>query len=966
MAEIDKYVGSPLNEIPQEVIDNTPVDVYFGDYELSDSGRLVRRGQVDFVNNDPAPPDFSLYEPPPPNVISVPQGETVNLQKEIAEGNIVVGGGSSVDTETGLQRIEITPRYVREDEGTTGRRVSTDAPEEIPYDDDFEFETKGERYIGDDESESDAPVGLNRNPRSVTEVSNPKDAAGINGAQAVFDADLSEVAIEPRPNELNQYSSVTYNLALYMLNSKSYVNLLTAPSSPQAVLADSLLLMRSGGVGTAPENQTERDLGFFDGFYIDDLEFTSLGLNPNKLKQNTNATDIKFTIIEPRGVTLLEKLRDAAAFTLEGTKEKYIHAPYLLEIKFKGYDETGKPLTAPKPKYIPIKITDIKFEVTAAGTEYKVETIPFAHDLFGQIKSVIPMNVELTAGTIGNIFTDKASTFTRETETTRVEAGPPGTFSEEKKEVIKYGDSFKNLGEILTDYQRKRTQPTFKKSEQRTGHPGQGGGYVEIEIPPAAEKYDTYSFLIASEIANAKLNTDQLFDALDSPTPTGQQKNDGKANKSQFAAYAASFGGGVTIDKDKKSFKINAGTDITKLLNLVIMHSDYMDSNINELAERGVTDGKPIKWFKIKPMIKSATGPGQGFDGKEARYKYHIQYVVEPSVIYYHDFPWAAKSKPKGLGYHKVYDYIYTGLNTEVLDFKLQFRTAYMRTMTAGTGNPGADNSNEQDFGSLVKEQPQSPEGNTVNGADNVNRARAKDLFSSIMSDGYDMVELKLDIVGDPAYIHTSDAYWQDKLRAGKQYVDAYMPDGTINYELGPPYIQVNLRTPVDYDEISGLANVTTATTSSFSGIYKVTSVRSTFSGGQFVQKLEGFRSMIQPTKNGVSKSKVDGAGKERTAVTKETAQAQNPVQTPTPNNPDNEFAGLTNQRATVTPNNPDLEFAGIETAPYTSPLVNNRRTAEIARGPDETVDYVDNVNATAADDWNPPASFFKDEPIRL
>ena len=38
-------------------------------------------------------------------------------------------------------------------------------------------------------------------------------------------------------------------------------------------------------------------------------------------------------------------------------------------------------------------------------------------------------------------------------------------------------------------------------------------------------------------------------------------------------------------------------------------------------------------------------------------------------------------------------------------------------------------------------------------------------------------------------------------------YSEAYMPDGTINYQVSKPYIEVNFRTPTDYNEISGLAN---------------------------------------------------------------------------------------------------------------------------------------------------------------
>ena len=53
---------------------------------------------------------------------------------------------------------------------------------------------------------------------------------------------------------------------------------------------------------------------------------------------------------------------------------------------------------------------------------------------------------------------------------------------------------------------------------------------------------------------------------------------------------------------------------------------------------------------------------------KDGRYKYNIQYIVEKNVIHYADFP-GKKSKPVGIGYHKKYDYIFSGKNTEVLDF---------------------------------------------------------------------------------------------------------------------------------------------------------------------------------------------------------------------------------------------------------------------------------------------------------
>ena len=68
------------------------------------------------------------------------------------------------------------------------------------------------------------------------------------------------------------------------------------------------------------------------------------------------------------------------------------------------------------------------------------------------------------------------------------------------------------------------------------------------------------------------------------------------------------------------------------------------------------------------------------------------------------------------------------------------------------------------------------------------------------------------------------------------------MPDGTINYNLTPPFIQLNLKTPTDYDETTGLQDPSKAGNSSFSGVYRITSCESTFSGGVFQQRLNGFR----------------------------------------------------------------------------------------------------------------------------
>ena len=891
--------------------------------------------------NNPTPEDFTLYEPPQADPIRVTNAETLTVPA-ISPGDVDV----SISESGKLQRIQVTPgrtnRIGRQDvdltdRGSSNLSVSPDAPEENQYDDSFELVTNN-YGVTDDDSETGSFIGLNSDPKSKTKIGQAKDANAIN--QGPFMEDLTKIVIDPRPNELNRFSSVSYNIALYMMNSKSYVDITSQPRTPQVALSppNSFLLMRSGGVGL--ENSGTE---FFNDFFIDDLEITNIAVGPSKFKQNTNATDVRFTIIEPRGVTLLERLQRLAGTVLASTKERYIHAPYMLEIKFKGYDENGNPTSPPsQPKYIPIRITDMTFEVTTSGTQYRVTAIPFAHHAMGAIVSTIPFNFELQAQTVGDIFS-AGVTYEEEyqtTETVRIPQDRPNSALVEVDRVATKTrkKKAKNLGEILTAYQRKRTEPGVKFNTKNLE-------ISEAPVPPAAEKYDSYKFLIAGEIANAKLNLSELYDALNTPSPTEESKNKdqkkSKGDKRQYEAYVRGLTEGITLDKETQTFKVNAGTDISKLINLVILHSDYMDQNVVDNAQKYVTEGAPINWFKIRPVIESATGDGKGMDNKEGRYKYNIAFAVEKSNIYYNDFPWAKKGKPVGQGYHKVYNYIYSGNNTEVLSFDLKFRTAFLQVMTAGTGSPFANK--DDTFSPVVQELPQSLEGNTINSQDSIKRARAKDLFSSVMSDGVDMVELDMSIVGDPSYLPTSDAYWQDKVRAGALYTEPFMPDGTINYNLTAPFVQVNLKTPVDYDENSGLANPSRFGNSSFSGVYRLTQIDSTFSGGQFQQRINGIRTPLQPTASGLARTAKDQAGQERSLL-------QQDIDSGADFEINNRVSNRSGVATVVDPFDGEDGFYEEE---YTSSTVNNARTQQIARNQqDSTVETITDNNPTQSEAW--------------
>ena len=147
------------------------------------------------------------------------------------------------------------------------------------------------------------------------------------------------------------------------------------------------------------------------------------------------------------------------------------------------------------------------------------------------------------------------------------------------------------------------------------------------------------------------------------------------------------------------------------------------------------------------------------------------------------------------------------------------------------------------------------------------------------------------------------------------------------------------------------------------------TNVSSTFSGGIFQQKLKGLRAPVQPEKGGVAMSKSDNAGKDRKALIADNADASTQLEGPALNT--GEYGGLSNN-STARVVNPFESNRGIqtkvdrETAPYTSPTVNNARTAAIAQGPDQSVQTIPDVNADTSSSWTPPARFLKNAPARL
>jgi len=803
-------------------------------FKLSD-GRVVRESELSGLGLSTPPP----RPPTPPNPPAFnPQNGTKTETEET-----VNGGGQDTDTFTPPPSPEVTNTTLSVDEVNKKNNNepagnlnadATDGDDDGGNDDYDSPEPPASAQIagpdGLDDGGEDSIVAAPKDSSNTVVADGAVQKAAANDPQSGLSTGNKKIEISPRPNQISNFASHTYNIALYMMSPKEYVKMLKAPTSVRQIPKQ--LIMRSGGVGLDGGDNFDID------FFIDNLQMTNIGVSPNTRTTNTNAVDISFDITEPMGVTLIERLKAEAKNSLEEA-ENYIKTPYLLEITFKGYDDNGHEMSgAIKPKYIPIKIQGLTFRIESTGTVYKAKAVPFHQDVFSSLNSTIPINIQVSAGTVNDIFGGTAQQVNYEEE--KILKGVEDELGRVNEELISTGKTKTKLGETastlanaVNNFLIAQTKPTVDKND-----PGK-------KVPASFQIADKWSFAIAPEIKNAKL-VGSKFDALNTPQKTNKL----------YKQAAAGLAKRPTLDSTTNMFKINAGTNIVSLINYIIVASDYIDANVDEINKIGTDDppeNKKISWYKVIPQIVGF----QGWDKKAGRYKFHIQWTITTEDIFYSDFPWAPKSKPTGEGVHKIYDYIFSGNNTEVTDLTLQFDSAYYQAHTIGTGIPDGDK-DKSNIAPQVKPLPQSVQGQGVINDETITKKRSKDLMSNIMFKGSDMIQIDMAILGDPAFLPVGDAFFQPQGNRGAIYTEAFLPDGTINYDLTPPYIQLNLKTPTDYDDFTGLVDLSGQgkyTSSEFSGVYRVVQTNSTFSGGQFTQRLDAIREKMQPIDGKIGRS---------------------------------------------------------------------------------------------------------------
>ena len=606
-----------------------------------------------------------------------------------------------------------------------------------------------------------------------------------------------EQDIQTRANTLSGMSTYTYQISIYLMTPKQFTDMSRNETKSVAGLS---LLMQSGGAGGGLEadlNGATRNRHFDLDYFIEDLEMESL--MPRAVRGATNQTRLNFKIIEPYGFTFIERLK-AATKDYFGTLD-FVKQHYLMVIRFHGYDENGNQISSKSAsessgfdnnrsdassmneKFIPFKFANITTRASTGAVEYMCESLPVNHfEALSQKRATIPFQVEIVGQTLDDLFNGKSDLKTTSGKNTISTGLMDALRNQQKKYVETKSQSIADEYKVTFaggNIGKKKVMPPGDVAKPRTASPIAGPTSLLSNVGQVEKEIFTVSVTAGQQL---------------------QQSVDGILKTSQYITGQQKF----YYDPVKKTWLPKTGNRV-------------------------------LAWYKITTKVEPIA-----YDNIRKDYAYKIELIISPQQVT--DVKNTAFPKDRYRGVHKKYNYWFTGENTEVLDYEVEFNALYYTSMSSKFSNEAFEQAELEEQENLASRAVGPPEQSGQNGigqsADEAARA------ASVLYSPVDFARMEMTILGDPDFIQQGDIFY----RAGKNF-SPFMEDGSINYDSQEVFCEVNYNTIEDYDEDTGeakpkdiqLKSVDQYVRTGTKGlIYQIIAVKNRFSKGMFTQSLEG------------------------------------------------------------------------------------------------------------------------------
>lgn len=555
--------------------------------------------------------------------------------------------------------------------------------------------------------------------------------------------------------------------------------------------------------------------GRFDMF-IENVDIETL-MTFTENSNTTLPTKIKFEVIEPYSINGFIEAIHAAAVSAGYTS--YISASFLLKLEFWGYpdndvNEFQAPVKIPNTeRFFAIGLTNVEVEITERGTKYICSAVPYNERAFGQ-PSVIKKPIKMTGLTVKEILDN----FIKE-------------LNEQNKQSDKDSRTQSSNHDTYEIVFRKRENGVWVDSAD-----------IDMAKSPLLELYEDnvlYKFANPSQV--------------DSAYKPGQKPK--------------------TINPSSTVVNFQEDSTVQDIITAVIRDSKYVRDILKDLAEPNTVKKHVDRYgFVDYFLIRLETTNKKEIDTNTKRPYQKFTYVITPYKVHFTRIPTYGTVQIKEDELKKFaireYNYIYTGNNIDITNFKLNFNTLFFEAIPASladkntpnykdSAKPANDNqprlngvpAEDQKENSTHASPPiltvptnvQPAGGSAVPAQNSPYSQMARHMHDAITNSQASMITGNIDILGDPFYLVTGGVgNYNPKEVTGKYGI---VGQDEADHTKGEVNILINFRNPIDINtfESGGLMYFDPARVP-FSGVYMVTKAVSTFKNGEFRQTLDIIR----------------------------------------------------------------------------------------------------------------------------
>ena len=559
------------------------------------------------------------------------------------------------------------------------------------------------------------------------------------------------------------------------------------------------IIQRNQGLRDAL-NRSTTEFSKNNDLYFKNVELTSVP-SLNEKTRLTSVTNITMELVEPSGITLLEKIKGAAA---NNGFLDHLDAPYMLTIEFKGFDENGEEIKEKSDfikRVIPIKLITMDIDVDQGGSYYNIKAIPYNE--FGMVNDFM---YPKTSGSLSSTN-------------------------------LTFKDAVNDLQRVLND---QNEQETISRNYEFPDK-------YEISISEDLDPDQQLSYELLGQVGMTQKNV--LQDA-------GSE------------AFTMEF------------IKFSNSTNILMILeNLMKTHPKYGAKSFDDwstaISKSDASGFDPngalstyFKFFNIRTSVE----PTPSFDSVRQTNAKIIRIVVEPHYISAYNLATAGIHQDQKYQSYvaKAYNYIFTGENVDILNLNINYKVAFFHSRLkdleandertfSKTNTPTEETTGTPRH----RERPDALEllplksgttlyKSTTDGRLGPGDNRLDEFFDAITTPLADMVVVTMDILGDPAWLGQSQFIPPTPINAngssqdnnidffrGGEKTNIWNPNlKCFNYDVAKPITNLTFKTPQDFNDNTGVYELSSDQKAVFSGLYQVVQVNHSFTDGQFIQQL--------------------------------------------------------------------------------------------------------------------------------